>query len=111
MTEEEKRHQKALLLLECQEAGNNSAALREKVRRKAHPFHVVHQWLRYVSGEAKAHEYGEDLSKSGEMIHSNLAQYKQELDVDSAFALVGEVEAAKVLLDDLRRRKGELGLR
>jgi hypothetical protein len=111
MTDEEKREQKALLLLEYQEAENHLAQLRERARRKAESFDIVERWLKYVAGDNTAHHYGQDSSKIGDMIQPNLAKYKENLDLDAVFKLVAEVENAKLKVSDLGKRKAELGLR
>jgi hypothetical protein len=110
MTDEEKRQQKASLLLECQEAENNLAELKEKAKRRAQAVHSIERWLKHLSGQSVP-DYGEDLSKIGVMIGANLARYKQELNLDDAFALAAEIKNAETLLADLRNRKQDLGLR
>ena len=111
MTEEEKRQQKATLLLECQEAEDHLAQLKEKARRKAQSFQTWHSWLKFVSGDGAAMQYGEDLSKFGDVVQPRLANYRKQLDLDDALALAGEIEQASKLLAELRIRKEKLGLR
>jgi hypothetical protein len=111
MTDGEKREQKALLLLEYQEAEDHLPQLKEKARRKGQSFGVVERWLRYIAGDRQAIEYGEDLSKVGDMIRPNLEKYRENLDLDEIFQLADEVESAKLKVNDLRKRKEQLGLR
>jgi hypothetical protein len=111
MTDEEKRQQKANLLLEYQEAEDHLAQLREKAHRKAQSFQTLHYWLKFVSGDSTAMHYGEDLSKVGDVIQARLADYRKQLDLDDVLALAAEIEQASKVLSELKIRKDKLGLR
>jgi hypothetical protein len=107
MTDEEKRKQKAMLLLEYQEAEEALAHLREKAVRIKKPFEDVAIWLNAAS---LGHYQIEDLRING-TIRSNLEAYQNALKFDEALALKDEITKAEKLLEDLAARKLSLGVK
>lgn len=110
MTEEEKRQQKAMLLLDYQEAENNLAHLREKAGRVAKPYDDVGTWLGRASSFTYP-GYREEDAKRNANIRVNLEAYRKSLNFDEALALMDEIKKAEELLAQLARRKAELGLK
>jgi hypothetical protein len=109
MTEDEKRQQKAMLLLEYQEAEINLAYLREKVRRHEEALAVLAKWLSHARVN-HANYRTEDLVRDAS-IRANLETYRNVFNLDAALALVDEVAEAQERLKDLGKRKSDLGLR
>jgi len=99
MTDEEKRQQKATLLLEYHEAEEDLKQLREKAARMAQPFLAVGDFLTRASRGQPRFGRDEGVRKSFE--------YMRPLE---ALALIDEIDAAHEKLADLGRRKAALGL-
>ena len=110
MTEEEKRQQKAMLLLEHQEAESNLAHLREKAGRVAKPYDDVAAWLAHASSFEYPGRREEDAKRDAN-IRANPELYRKSLPFDEAVALMDEIKKAEELLAQLGRRKAELGLK
>jgi hypothetical protein len=110
MTEDEKRQQKAMLLLEYQEADDNLAHLREKATRIAVPFSEVSTWLDHAGG-IRYPGYREDDAKRNAAIRANPDLYRRNLNFDEALALMDEIVRAEALLQKLAQRKNDLGLK
>ena len=112
MTEDEKRNQKAMLLLEYQEAEEDFAHLAEKAGLVASDMNR----LSGVIGFARNHP---DLSPSNserarferDEINKAPDRYRASVNFDSAIALLKELDEAKQKLRSLRERKAALGLR
>jgi hypothetical protein len=111
VTEEEKRQQKAMLLLEYQEAESNLAHLREKAGRVAKPYDDVATWLAHASSFDYYPGRREQDAKNNANIRANLESYRKLLAFDEAVALMDEIKNAEELLAQLGRRKAELGLK
>jgi hypothetical protein len=110
MTEEEKRQQKAMLLLEYQEAESNLAHLREKAGRVAKPYDDVAAWLTHASSFQYPASRERD-AKVNANIRANLELYRKSFAFDEVVALMDEIKKAEELLAQLGRRKAELGLK
>lgn len=110
MTQDEKRQQKALLLLEHQEAGEELAHLRERAGRLSTQFTEVGQWL--SSGKLGfTGVYGQERRTLDASIRSNLASYRDATSFDDALKVMDEIVEAERKLDDLAKRKEALGLK
>jgi hypothetical protein len=109
MTEDEKRQQKAMLLLEYQEEEDNIAHLKEKARRKAAQFQEIQNWLSWVASVMKPYDAEE--RKRDATIRANIDSFRPAINFEEALALVDEVIAAEKALGMLRNRKAELGLK
>lgn len=92
MTDEEKRQQKALLLLEYQEATDHLANLEEKARRIAEKFAALGKWL-------------------DKFTYRDLGDKRPELIAPDLDALVAEINQARARVKDLEGRKTSLGLK
>src|SRR5436305_7564072 len=106
MTVDEKRQQKAMLLLEYQEAEQELAHLREKAGRTAEPFNEVAIWLKHANLPV-ARSGNEDETRDAE-IRANLGRYREAVNFDNALALMDEISAAKNTLQVLAERKSNL---
>lgn len=113
MTEDEKRQQKALLLLEFQEAETNLANLREKAGRIGREVSEVGEWLARMSPEyAPNMEYNKaDHVKRSATILTSLAKYRSAMNFDEAITLMGEIDQTVKSVAALALRKSELGLK
>jgi hypothetical protein len=111
MTEEEKRQQKAMLLLEYQEAEENVAHLREKVSRLSKPFTEIATWLEHAAVIESAPGNFRINSERDARIRTNHDAYRQSLNFDAALAVLDELNEAQKTLARLAKRKSELGLK
>jgi hypothetical protein len=111
MTENEARHQKAMLLLESQEAEQNLALLQEKAKRIANRLLAVVEWLENAGRSARTDSKFWSNRASGQIdifgdpqieIAMNLAEVKQ---------VVSDIKAAHALTLSLNERKQALGLK
>jgi hypothetical protein len=107
MTENEKRALKAELLLRYQEAEDDLRHLREKAKAIAAKCTEVGQWL---DGLGDASSEREHRSRAAQ-IRTNTDSYKTALDLDQAIQLADEIVTAERNLQELSRRKADLGLR
>lgn len=105
MTENEKRQQKAMLLLEFQEAENNLAHVREKVMRVGVDFSEVTTWLK-EAGRGYAQS-----AQANTKVRTNIEKYKKSVQFDQALAAMDELTAAEDFLANLQIRKKDLGLK
>jgi hypothetical protein len=113
MTEDEKRQQKAMLLLEFQEAESNLASLREKAGRIGRDMLEVGQWLGNMSPEQGPDtEYRKkDNEKRNAAIRASLGKHRDAMNFEVALILMDELQAAEKLRSSLALRKSELGLK
>jgi hypothetical protein len=113
MTEEEKRQQKAMLLLEFQEAENNLASLREKAGRVGRDILEIGHWLGNMSPDRGPSVETNNIEnkRRDAQIRANLQGYRKVFDFDGALSLMDEVERAEKHLIALSLRKSELGLK
>ena len=102
MTEDEKRRQKADLLLEYREAEENLLHLRQRAHQMARPFASVAAWLKHIGTIDKKPDYG-DVPTLTESIRG-------QLDLDAVIALTKEIKLAENLFDELQRRKTAFNL-
>jgi hypothetical protein len=109
MTEDEKRQQKAMLLLECQEAQDNLAHLREKTRRMADGIGEIQKWVSDTLRMQSGHD--QERARRDGNIRANLGAYRTLMNFDETLSLMDEFIAAEKLLEELRRRKADLGLK
>lgn len=108
MTDEDKRQQKGMLLLEHVEAKQNLAHLQTKAAALAQTIDAVKEWLVMAS-----HERPYDPTRVHMLdanIRSGAAKYSQALNFDSILALVDEINQADGKVMELAQRKEILGL-
>lgn len=113
MTDDEKRQQKGLLLLEFLEAERELASLREKAGRIGREVSEVGEWLARMSPELDHNsEYSKTANaKRDATIRASLAKYRGAMNFDEAVALMGEIEQSVKHVAALALRKSELGLK
>jgi hypothetical protein len=104
MTEDEKRQQKAMLLLDFQEAQTNLAHLRQEASRMSTPIRNVGDWL--SNAETTDYSYDQRAREKDAQIRANLELYRQGLNFDAAVALMDEIKQAGALLEELAKRLG-----
>lgn len=113
MTEDEQRHQKAMLLLEHQEAEQELAALREKSLRLSYLTQAFAEWMEdaarnktsITSNEIYSSKLGRKVNIPGD------GAFKAAMDYESALSLVREIQEAEKRTENLRNRKQALGLK
>lgn len=109
MTEDEKRQQKGLLLLEYQEAQQNLAHLKEKAYRKVEALDEVRKWIRSVQNVST--NYSPDELTRNNNIRTNLDTFRKAMNFDDVLLLMDEIKKANQLLETLEKRKADLGLK
>jgi hypothetical protein len=109
MTEDEKRQQKGLLLLEYQEAQQNLAHLKEKAYRKVEALDEVRKWIRSVQNVST--NYSPDELTRNNNICTNLDTFRNAMNFDDVLLLMDEIKKANQLLETLEKRKADLGLK
>jgi|ERR1017187_8666861 hypothetical protein len=111
MTDEEKRQQKAMLLLESQEADDDLAHLREKANQQVVKLREVAQWLEDMTGEGYSPDILAQKREERERKISGSAEYGQALNFQRVIDLVNEIKQARKKRAELHTRKAALGLR
>lgn len=113
MTADEAREQKAMLLLDSQEAEQELAALEEKVTRVSERILAVGQWLddagrrNYDLNRSEVHL--RDTGKKIDVLKDQ--QVRQAMNFDDAVKLIDEIKVARARVEDLHKRKQALGLK
>jgi hypothetical protein len=114
MTEDEKRQQKAMLLLEYQEAQEHLAHLQEKAKRISNNILAVSKWMDncsqgYSSAAGEDRVYITDIGGTVNILTDpNVAK---AMDFDAAKSLALELDEARRRLQELSERKTSLGLK
>jgi len=85
MTDDEKRQQKAMLLLEYQEAEDNLAHLLEQAKRKAAAFKEVAVWLDDVAVDVKSYDPREN-RRFDANLRANFQLYTDMVNLNAALA-------------------------
>lgn len=111
MTDEEKRQQKAMLLLEAQEADDELAHLREKATQEAVKLHEVAQWLEDAIGDGYSHDIALKREERERKISTSGHQYSQTMNFANIVDLVHQIKEARKIQGGLQARKAALGLR
>jgi hypothetical protein len=115
VTEDEKRQQKAMLLLEYQEADEHFAHLQEKAKRLSNNLLALSKWIEdrsqgyTVSGgsEDKVH-----VTEAGGWITIlNNPDIAKTMDFEALKAVANELKQARARVQELSERKRSLGLK
>ena len=106
---DEKRQQKAMLLLEHQEAEEELAQLRARAARISGRIAEVQTWLNRVAFPEHTLDPKEQARDA--TIRTKSDMYREALNFDAALSVVNEIAAAKKRLADLASMKESLGLR
>jgi hypothetical protein len=108
MTEEEKRRQKADLLLEYQEAQDHVANLEEKAKRIAESLRHIARWL----GGAVDEDVSENSYPLSDPAAITMEQrYRQAMNFEEMMKLTQKITVAQRRLVELDKRKRSLGLK
>ncbi len=110
MTEGDKRQEKAMLLLEHQEADESLAITREKAKRWAGRLEELQRWLTNAQSYGATYYEQKDWRDFNSRIRSDPA-YRDALNWDKMVEFVDELLAATKKVSDLAQRKKELGLK
>ena len=115
MTDDEKRQQKGELLLSFQEAQDNAAALREKIREMSSKLRGVQAWLDRLANTSYSRDllhmefYSPAHATTISVIED--ASFRSAMDYDQVVSLTQEMIAAIKRIEDLASRKRDLGLK
>lgn len=104
VTDNDKRQQKAMLLLEFQEADENFKHIKEKLDRMHSAFSSIAQWVKEGAYKYPA------FSQMDAKMRANADRYEKVTFAD-ALAALDEFAAAAAHLEELRKRKENLGLK
>lgn len=108
MTEDEKRQQRAMVLLEYEETRVELAHLRAKAWKLSEEIGEISQWLagaREMQGEEQLRQ-----RERNDKINKNLSHYRAAFDFDAIIALREELRAAIARLGEIEKQKKALGL-
>jgi len=111
MTEDQVRQQKALLLLEHQEASTELAHLQEKAKRLSDSLNAVAFWVKRVSEGYMSAEVVYIADLGGEVNIVTDPRFVAALNFDKARELVAQIISTSERCRDLQERKEKLGLR
>jgi hypothetical protein len=113
MTEDEKRQQKVMLLLEFEEAESNLASLREKAGRIGREILDVGQWLGKMSADQlpDTEFQKKENTRQNSLIRASLGKYRTAMNFDEAVTLMDEIGEAEKHVDSLVLRKSALGIK
>jgi hypothetical protein len=111
MTDEDKRQQKAMLLLEFQEAEEELAHLEENAKRLAGDIREVADWVETATFPdfLRKREIQERHAKLSSEAGSK--RYSEALDFEKARDSVSLVTEAREKVEELKQRKASLGLK
>ena len=110
MTEDEKRHQKAMLLLEYQEAEEHLANLQEKAKRISYRLLAVAKWMdNCAKGAAVSDKV--HVSELGGIVSISSPDIIAAVDFPVAQSLYIELMEAQRRVRELSDRKHSLGLK
>lgn len=112
MTPDESREQKAMLLLEYQEAQQSLAELRESAIRKSQLVGAVSQWLE-DAGTREEINLSRDVwvTKAAKKIDAGSTEARAAMNFDEIAKLIQEIAIATGRLRDLQKRKQSVGLK
>jgi hypothetical protein len=108
MTDDEKRQQKAMLLLDFHEAERNLAHLKEKAQRKAMRVKAVADWLTQATQMVTAPDTVN--ASTGYVNIVEDPEFEMAMNFDAISKLVRDLREAYIRVADLTKRKTALGL-
>lgn len=113
MTEDEKRQQKGMLLLEYQEAEDNLAHLEEKAKRVSKNISAVSKWLEdRTRGYTPAGGGDDKVYVDNRYIDiQNNPEIVNAMDFEAAKSLALEIKEARRKVQELAERKKSLGVK
>lgn len=109
MTDQEKRLQKAHLVIEYQEAEDTLSALRERASKLSVLICDVGLWLKGIG--APHHHFRPDISAATMSMDTDQASHREAFDFDAIIALTEQIRFAQSKLSELAERKAALGLK
>ena len=110
MTEDEKRRQKADLLLEIEETRELIAHLNEAALAQKERIYDVSQWLEQ-SRSFEHSSYVSHFKSLDEKISKSIESYRKAMNFDSAEEIVRQLKDAAKKLSALKERKEALGMK
>ena len=111
MTDDEKRRQKADLLLEYQEAQEHLSSLEEKAKRNVDSLKMVIEWLEKIYDRTGNFEIMSRLFRAASISHINDHRIVEAMNYEDLMSLGKEARAAMDRLRELGERKKALGVR
>ena len=109
MTEDDKRQQKAMLLLEHLEAKQNLAHLQTKATQLAEALSAVREWLLNATKDHAGYDRTR-IQMLDANIRSGAMKYSDALSFASILALIDEIGQAEGKVRELAQQKEKLGL-
>lgn len=111
MTDDDKRAQKGILLLEYQEAEQHLAHLQEKALRMSQDIKEVAKWLEEERRVGPMHSITTSDAKDRSVRLSKGGQYQKSTDFAAVTAMVAELRDAHSKIRELGERKVSLGVK
>lgn len=110
MTEDEKRQQRAALLLQYEETREELQYLRNKAWNLSEQIGEVSHWLREARELQTTLRDREREQARDENIHKNLSHYRAAFDFDAILEIREDLRRANTKLCELAKQKKDLGL-
>lgn len=110
MTDQEKRRQKADLLLEYQEAEEELAHLKEKAARLGHALDEITKWVKSFADPLPDTPVAATLRPEFKIALGDNT-WREAMNLDAAVKLQDEMKDVRHKLQTLKRRKESLGLK
>ncbi len=110
MTTDEKKLQRANLIIELEDTGNDFAHEREAVLRCADTLQELSMWLQ---GHANREPSSDDLTAGGDLEDATIrtqGKYRECLDFNRLLQLTGNLKKHRQKLYSLKLRKSNLGV-
>ncbi len=115
MTDDEKRRQKADMLLEYEDATNNLAAIRAKINTTALCLQSIAEWLQgLLDAKHSAELIRADFYSAAHAARINVLgdmRFREAMDYQQLVTIHAELANSSRRVEQISRIKGELGLR
>jgi hypothetical protein len=111
MTADEKRQERAMLLLDHKEALQELGMLRSKAARMAGSIRPLMQILKRASGDGSGPVENSSYGAKPPLLSNSLSpELEKAVDFQAAKQIILEIEQAEAKVDDLQKRKEAAGL-
>jgi|SRR4051794_4547177 hypothetical protein len=108
MSSDADRLERAMLLLECQEAEDALQHLRVRIGKLSVPFARVARWMELAQDPPPNES---DWQMIDRFVRANLEAFRSAIDLSPAVAAMDEVAELQIRVNKLRQRKDSLGLK
>jgi hypothetical protein len=110
VTDQEKRMQRAQLVIDCEDAARDLAHLREKSQRIMEVIHEVSEWLyEHKSKEPSPADFQPLTGDNREAAIRVEGKYREYMNINHCIKLTEELKSARGKLFNLKQRREALG--